>query len=150
MHPEYCSSCGNRKQKIWPYISPVLYRLHWLPVCQRIENKFLLLTFKALMDWLSIPEQTFTLVQAEKVNLDHFHASANWAQAQRGWETVELWFACRLGDTESSRVSCSFGRKVLFQEPGSGDAWVTKWHCRRNWSLWWDRKVSHTRTNACS
>ena len=32
------------------HITPVLYRLHWLPVEQRIEYKILLLTFKALND----------------------------------------------------------------------------------------------------
>lgn len=35
----------NRKQD---HITPVLYRLHWLPVVYRIEFKILLLAFKAL------------------------------------------------------------------------------------------------------
>ena len=32
------------------HITPVLYRLHWLLVEQRIEYKIILLTFKALND----------------------------------------------------------------------------------------------------
>ena len=32
----------------YDHITPVLYDLHWLPVCWRIKYKILLLTFKAL------------------------------------------------------------------------------------------------------
>ncbi len=49
---DYCN-CLLLYPSIWcitePRIqTPVLYRLHWLPACQRIEYKILLLTFKAL------------------------------------------------------------------------------------------------------
>ena len=36
---------GSKK---YEHISPILAKLHWLPVCSRIEYKILLLTFRAL------------------------------------------------------------------------------------------------------
>lgn len=34
------------------HITPVLRSLHWLPICQRIEYKVLVLTFKGLHDYI--------------------------------------------------------------------------------------------------
>ena len=42
-----CSSFLNDTKKI-EHIIPVLKSLHWIPVCQRIDFKFLLLVYKAL------------------------------------------------------------------------------------------------------
>ena len=39
---------GPRNTSNYEHISPILAKLHWLPVCSRIEYKILLLTFRAL------------------------------------------------------------------------------------------------------
>ena len=46
---QYVQNCATRVvSRISEHITPVLRRLHWLPIKQRITHKILLLTYKAL------------------------------------------------------------------------------------------------------
>jgi hypothetical protein len=64
------------------HITPVLYQLHWLPVCQRINYKILLLIFKCLhnlcpsylQELIKRYEPTRSLRSASHHLLDHQHA----------------------------------------------------------------------------
>ena len=88
---------GTRRSE---HITPILYQLHWLPVCQRIRYKIILLTYKALnsqapdyiydlLDGIDRSESSRTgVLKRAKVKCVTFGGRSFMAQAPNLWNEL--------------------------------------------------------------